>query len=116
MNVCFCIFKVFAELFQKATVSLLLRRLFNCNSASNGHTDHGVVTYICGARNNRQSMAFLTPKHTIYVRLFVPFSLAWTKCGREFVLTYYTISCPLCQAYDFPHSIISQNTRLFLFL
>jgi len=52
----------------------------------------------------------------IYVRLFVPFSLAWTKCGREFVHTYYTISCPLCQVYDFSHSIISQNTRLFLFL
>ncbi len=93
----------------------LLACLFNSNCNSNSHTNHGVVTDICGARNNLKIMTFSTPKHTIYVRLFVPFSLAWTKCGREFVHTYYTISCPLCQAYDFPHSIIPQNTRLFLF-
>ena len=65
-------FKIAKQSFQSLKVNFianhLLRKLFAClldsNGNGNGHTNHGVVTYICGARNNRQSMAFLTPKHT----------------------------------------------------
>ena len=36
----------------------LLGCFFDCNRYCYRHSDHGVVTYICGARNNLKTMAF----------------------------------------------------------